>query len=466
MPKETLRRREQKAAAFAVRSGLAQRRPLDAEEAKGLFSAIDARDGSGFGIRKLSGLDLDGFHEAPATIPWERRITLLYYAAWRRRDHFVNGLLRAGADPSARLPGDGDGDGDCEPCVDGVRSMVAKLRPESAVWVARAVVRLRHAGACLVPSTCADDDGEAGADTTSESKGCGRRSCRCLCQECGVTAEERRQKGLVPMLAWMPCGHRCCEPCFWNLFLRLASQSPGAEVEAAELHCPCPGCSVRAHDGTPAVGAVDSKTVLSHQEDKVDGENAQEGVTGNCGQVAGRRRAKQIPPSDCGAQDWSCPGCSYVNFKVRQDCRNCGAPRFTPAPQEEVRCDAVPPLDDPPLAGWEQMAPTERKHASLQRWLQLPVSCSAEEASQLVKGEKFQARSPKAAAATRLGFSQQERTTELHKAACAGDRLRLAALLGAGVDLDAANEYGQTALFLAAYTGSAEAVSFLAAAGR
>eukprot|EP00747_Dinoflagellata_sp_TGD_P077891 gnl/TRDRNA2_/TRDRNA2_159799_c1_seq1.p1 gnl/TRDRNA2_/TRDRNA2_159799_c1~~gnl/TRDRNA2_/TRDRNA2_159799_c1_seq1.p1 ORF type:complete len:334 (+),score=63.37 gnl/TRDRNA2_/TRDRNA2_159799_c1_seq1:24-1004(+) len=70
-----------------------------------------------------------------------------------------------------------------------------------------------------------------------------------------------------------------------------------------------------------------------------------------------------------------------------------------------------------------------------------------------------------AASAHRLGQSRQERTTELHKAAVAGDKLRLAALMGAGVDVEAANEYGQTALFLSALNGHSEALRELLAWG-
>mmetsp|Transcript_9963 Transcript_9963/g.22653 ORF Transcript_9963/g.22653 Transcript_9963/m.22653 type:complete len:91 (-) Transcript_9963:12-284(-) len=82
MGKETARRREQKAAAFAVATSSIERRPLSSEEARELFRAIDAKDAAGFGIRKLCHLDVNGLHEAPATITWEPTITLLHYAAW------------------------------------------------------------------------------------------------------------------------------------------------------------------------------------------------------------------------------------------------------------------------------------------------------------------------------------------------------------------------------------------------
>lgn len=62
MVKETLRRREQKAASFLARSGHA-RRPLEASEAKELFRAIDAKQSAGFGIRFLAHVEVDGLHE-------------------------------------------------------------------------------------------------------------------------------------------------------------------------------------------------------------------------------------------------------------------------------------------------------------------------------------------------------------------------------------------------------------------
>ncbi|CAK9066621.1 unnamed protein product [Durusdinium trenchii] len=78
---------------------------------------------------------------------------------------------------------------------------------------------------------------------------------------------------------------------------------------------------------------------------------------------------------------------------------------------------------------------------------------------------RFQPQNPRAAASMRLGDTQQERSAELHKASSACDTLRIMALLEAGVDIDASNEYGQTAIFLAAYYDAAEAVKLLAWSG-
>ncbi|CAK9081711.1 unnamed protein product [Durusdinium trenchii] len=218
MPKETLRRREQKAAAFAVRSGTAERRPLEAHEAQSFFrvtrcflafarlrcvyessrgvyrvshrhllycievKAIDARDAAGFGIRKLSLLDVDSLHEAPECITWEHRISLLYYAAWRKRDHFVSALLHARANPSVREEG-------LQNHPSPARSEMAMhivdgLRTESAVWLCHALVHLRFRG-----------------------KRSGETGC---CEECKTSNSERAVKGFGALLAW-PCGHRCPE---------------------------------------------------------------------------------------------------------------------------------------------------------------------------------------------------------------------------------------------------------------
>ncbi|CAK9081713.1 unnamed protein product [Durusdinium trenchii] len=198
MPKETLRRREQKAAAFAVRSGTAERRPLEAHEAQSFFRAIDARDAAGFGIRKLSLLDVDSLHEAPECITWEHRISLLYYAAWRKRDHFVSALLHARANPSVREEG-------LQNHPSPARSEMAMhivdgLRTESAVWLCHALVHLRfrgkrsgETGCCEVP---AKDVGEPKQYLAS--------------QECKTSNSERAVKGFGALLAW-PCGHRCPE---------------------------------------------------------------------------------------------------------------------------------------------------------------------------------------------------------------------------------------------------------------
>ncbi|CAK9103138.1 Ankyrin repeat and SOCS box protein 2 (ASB-2) [Durusdinium trenchii] len=400
MPKETLRRREQKAAAFAVRSGTAERRPLEAHEAQSFFRAIDARDAAGFGIRKLSLLDVDSLHEAPECITWEHRISLLYYAAWRKRDHFVSALLHARANPSVREEG-------LQNHPSPARSEMAMhivdgLRTESAVWLCHALVHLRFRG-----------------------KRSGETGC---CEECKTSNSERAVKGFGALLAW-PCGHRCCEDCLWQRLSEVAS-SKGVSA-AAELLC--------LNCGGPALPT------------EAQGQGQPRGVA---------------PPFDAKKEDWQCCSCGYSNFARRQFCRNCEAPRYTvPEALDEV-CGACKESakDENLLQRWQLLTSAERRTASMERFLSLLDTEPATDANAKTLA-RFQPQNPRAAASMRLGDTQQERSAELHKASSACDTLRIMALLEAGVDIDASNEYGQTAIFLAAYYDAAEAVKLLAWSG-
>lgn len=381
MPKETLRRREQKAAAFAVRSGRAERRPIEPNEAQAFFRAIDARDAAGFGIRKLSVLDVDGLHEAPECIAWEDRITLLYYAAWRKRDHFVNALLKARANPSVRDDGLGQSPAQSETAM----NIVDGLRMESAVWFCHALVQLRFRGKRL-------------------------RETDAQCEDCAMLQSERSSKGLVPSLAW-PCGHRCCEACLWERIADLAS-SKGVSTAA-------------------------------------------EGV--------------QPPPEQTKKQDWQCGSCGYSNFARRDTCRNCQVPQHT-SPQIDDVSNLKPKEEEGSLLRqWQVLSAEERRKVSMERFLDLPESAAPVDGSgssgSTGKTSRFRAQDPRAAASVRLGDTQQDRTAELHKASSRCDVMRIMALLEAGVNVDATNEYGQTAVFLAAYHNASEAIKLLAWAG-
>mmetsp|Transcript_9366 Transcript_9366/g.14124 ORF Transcript_9366/g.14124 Transcript_9366/m.14124 type:complete len:565 (+) Transcript_9366:198-1892(+) len=133
-------------------------------------------------------------------------------------------------------------------------------------------------------------------------------------------------------------------------------------------------------------------------------------------------------------------------------------------PQCDCRCDDG--TDDFYLSsgatfGSIYTSPRCRKQASYEAWSALPVTTPA----------KCPKRPPIAALPLHLlsrrllGSVQSQRTDELHRAAVSGDTYRLYWLLIDGVHLDDTNEYGQTALFLAAMTGQAESVKFLLWAG-
>lgn len=67
-----------------------------------MFQQIDANDINGFGIRRLVHMELNDLHPSPPCLAWEPYVTMIGYAAWRKRERIVKGLLRAGADPGVR----------------------------------------------------------------------------------------------------------------------------------------------------------------------------------------------------------------------------------------------------------------------------------------------------------------------------------------------------------------------------
>lgn len=105
--------------------------------------------------------------------------------------------------------------------------------------------------------------------------------------------------------------------------------------------------------------------------------------------------------------------------------------------------------------------PEQRKNESLEKWTALPTKLPATKPPKA----KFVPLSFLASQNLYLGKTRDLRNEELWKAASSGFVFRLEALMAQGVDLEAKNEYGQTALFLAASSGYSKAVKFLIWAG-
>lgn len=104
-------------------------------------------------------------------------------------------------------------------------------------------------------------------------------------------------------------------------------------------------------------------------------------------------------------------------------------------------------------------SPDEVKRSSMERFLELPEESTA-------KGRlKFAALTLYDTERTCVGTCRSYRSAALHKAAASGRLVRLAALINVGVDVDARNEYGQTALFVCAWQGMPECVRLLVQAG-
>jgi hypothetical protein len=103
----------------------------------------------------------------------------------------------------------------------------------------------------------------------------------------------------------------------------------------------------------------------------------------------------------------------------------------------------------------------ELKQKSFCLWQSLPES----EIDHFDRRTPFCALSLRGAASLYIKETQAGRSGELHLAASRGDRRRVYALVGAGVNLDCRNEYGQTALFLATWHNNIDTVRLLLAFG-
>jgi hypothetical protein len=184
---------------------LGERRGLTQEEALGFFQAIDQKRSSVFSAVKLSTIDLNKCYappdrklEHPRFNVWNDggKMTLIAYAAYRKRDEIVASLLQAGADPSVVAP--------CEQFATPCSTASLYLRKEPtpyAVWIIRRIVH----GRCL-----------AGVHLQS--------SKYLACWHCSRSAA-------VSPLCLCNLAHAICESCFWEA-------QECKSVRAGELTCP------------------------------------------------------------------------------------------------------------------------------------------------------------------------------------------------------------------------------------
>ena len=198
------RQEQRKRAEFAVASDTAPRRPLSDGEIQSLLHAVAHNVLSKFGLVKLSGTQLDVL--LPADEPeLAAAPTLLRYAALRRRDGIVSGLLRAGADASVHRCSCATSRASTR-STRGVRQRMCALRPSFAAWVVVELVRQR----------------------SEALTGCAER-----CHVC-------RDAGCLCSLLRLDCGHVCCEVCWWNRTLLWEEEE---DSEGAGVRCPL--CAVQ-----------------------------------------------------------------------------------------------------------------------------------------------------------------------------------------------------------------------------
>lgn len=79
----------------------ASRRPITETEREEFFDNLERNNKAGYGLVKLSKLQLDQLFDPPPDLRWNKTATLLTCAVARHRDAIAGFLLRAGV--AARL---------------------------------------------------------------------------------------------------------------------------------------------------------------------------------------------------------------------------------------------------------------------------------------------------------------------------------------------------------------------------
>ena len=97
--------------------------------------AVNRNNYSAFGLIKLSSLEIDTLLPAPGGYTsWDSCITLLGFAAWKKRGGILAALIRAGADPSIRAG---------QSYIHGAKKFIFDLPRAYAAWVLEELVEMR-----------------------------------------------------------------------------------------------------------------------------------------------------------------------------------------------------------------------------------------------------------------------------------------------------------------------------------
>ena len=287
MGREAMRHRERRAVHAKIKNGTQERRAPTEEEAATLFRSIDHRDVNATGVRSLAPLDLDGLYPMPpihlragsGNVGFERLVTILSYAAWRRRHGMVKQLLIAGASPTLSVSGSADLSA-AEDCK--LRDMLTNrngdgLAAAAAVYAVEQIVKLR-------------------AFAARDALLLGGRSALPPCVKCGAN------HGAT--VCFDPCGCACCETCVWRSLL----EDPSARGELS-----CPSCGTR----PPLRGVKEDPTPLESNASASRLGWDSSSITSLSASAA----------AAIAFTDWRCECCAYTNFGSRPICRHCAAPR-------------------------------------------------------------------------------------------------------------------------------------------
>lgn len=167
-------------------------------------------------------------------------------------------------------------------------------------------------------------------------------------------------------------------------------------------------------------------------------------------------RCRHVVCEDCFWEDV----CVRLDERVHIGCPVCGSRRIPLAPEEE---------DDEEDGQDDALTPTQRRGRSLQRYLRLPPTAADLRDLPTPRSKRRDrdhvAFSLRAAHAFSVGRSRDVRAERLRAAAERGDARAVRACLRAGVDVDAVDTYGATALHVACAEGRLRVVETLLAHG-
>lgn len=213
---------------------------------------------------------------------FEERLTLLSYAAWRRRYQAIKQLLVAAASPtiSQRAPlgalGAASND-EAELCALLSRRHGHGVDSATACHIVECVGRMR---------TVAARDASLGATHPP-------------CGMCGAD-------GLSVLFD--PCGCVVCEACVWRAVLRPpAEHEQRGEVTCPSCHAVCPGRGAGSSTGHTKLDECNRAAAMPPPHEGMATVTTATGA-----------------PSD---GVWMCECCMYANFGARDECRNCAARR-------------------------------------------------------------------------------------------------------------------------------------------
>jgi hypothetical protein len=400
-----------------------------------------------------------------------------------------------------------EGEGSTCNRVDGSGAWLLQRRPAHAAWLTRQLVAMRRRGELFCAAAAAEQHRQNGDGAAAATLCTGGQQH--LCGVCARSGAFEAQ----PLLWGGQCAHQLCEPCYWAGLRAHQRQLERHGVWGpTPLELGCPLCGGGGGGAEQEQGQAEEQAATASAAGGGGGgggggaANPTGGHTGGLLQplsdvmrallAAERRR----PPSPQAEHDSPPPppaACATATSTSTSEKGGAGAGAGAGAGMA-VGLEAL--VLGPSCDG---AAAAIRRRASLASWQRLPPRCdtgsevdaqapapapgdgAADGATPLAqppppppppprrkkkKRAKFCALGRAGAAGLRVGWgapgwTRAQRSEHWLEAAAAGDELRLLALFGAGVDVEATNECGESAVHTCGWLGHAHCLRVLAWAG-